>query len=356
MGTLLQRLCWNSNGWRGPTGDAYRKEDSYVGKNGFGHEEWNLNTADLIDGKVYGYTYYNPPQNKPLAPYDVYFFAVAPDKTRLLVGTYENACFLSNEERRRLSERLKGSEYLGRRAKELVALRLPHLQSEESALRLLLGDFALNICAAPECVVAFLPPRTLQPSDTGGRDPRVLNRYTKPVFLAQAPSRKGSLSPAKSPVQAVLPEDAYVRFTPAQQQVILRRHNELSNRFRTWLSAVGATAVSAESESIDVSCSYSGRSCLFELKTCYALSPRHALREALGQVLEYAFYPGRTRCDHLAVVLDTAPATTDIEWFQQLKLSGIIVDLFWLIGEAIYSARVTAHPLATQACKATEQR
>ena len=87
---LLQRLCWNSNGWRGPTGQQYGKEHSYVGENGFGHEEWNLNTSDLIEGKVYGYTYYTPPQDAigPPSSYDVYFFTIAEDKKRLLVGAY----------------------------------------------------------------------------------------------------------------------------------------------------------------------------------------------------------------------------------------------------------------------------
>jgi len=38
------RICWNTSGWKRPTGDARPLEsDSYVSANGFGHEEWLFN-------------------------------------------------------------------------------------------------------------------------------------------------------------------------------------------------------------------------------------------------------------------------------------------------------------------------
>jgi hypothetical protein len=90
-------------------------------------------------------------------------------------------------------------------------------------------------------------------------------------------------------------------------------------------------------------------SCLFELKTCYNQSTRHALREALGQLIEYAFYPGRGRPDNLAVVLDTTPSPWDMEWFRRLSKANIAVELFWLVGEEVYSAKVTKHPFVPKA-------
>jgi hypothetical protein len=357
--TLLQRLCWNSNTWRGPTGDSYQKEDSYVGQNGFGHEEWNLNTADLIDGNVYGYTYYNPPAHgaAPLGPYDLYFFAISPHKERFLVGAYRSAWFLDQEDRRLLKTRLEGSPYLVHRAKELVALGLPHLQTEDDAMRILLTDFALNVRTAPDQVVTISPPRLLRSADIGGRDPRHLNRYTKPLFIDRAPvgesPRPAASARLPEEVDRELLEDAYVRFTPAQRRVIERRHNVLSNRFRTWLGQVGATEIVPESARVDVRCAYSGHSYLFELKTSYRLSTRHALREALGQILEYALYPGRAPCDRLAIVVDAVPSASDIEWFHHLVTLGVAVELFWLLGESVYSASATGSILATKALAPT---
>jgi hypothetical protein len=346
MQLLLQRLCWNSRGWREPTGDVYGKEKSYPGKNGFGHEEWNLNTADLIDGNVYGYTYYNPPAKRKNLPaaYGIYFFAVSPTKDRLLVGAYRRASFLDEAERRELRNRLDGSDYLDRRAKELAALNLPNLKSEQDALQLLLKDFALNVRINPEDVVSFCPPRPLVASDIGGRDPDKINRYRTPVFLEAVPGGAAPAPVVDAPKNLL--ENDYLRFTPAQHHVIERRHNLLSNRFRAWLSKVGATGITAESDCVDVWCTYSGCSCLFELKTCYGMSTIHAVREAIGQVLEYAFYPGRTEPEHLAIVLDARPADTDIEWLRRLHGAGLKIEIFWLIGEHVYSAGLGVHPLS----------
>jgi hypothetical protein len=288
-----------------------------------------------------------------LGPHDIYFFTIAPDKNRLLVGAYRKASFLDSGERGKLKARLEGSDYLQRRAEELVALGLPHLQSERAALRLLSNDFALNVWTEPEQVVAFSPPRALRSSDIGGRNPRDLKRYTTPLFINHEPLGGTTQPPTPAPQQPKpdreLFEDAYVRFTPAQQRVITRRHNVLSNRFRGWLGAVGATAIKVESESVDVSCEYSEQSYLFELKTCYNLATRHALREALGQVLEYGFYPGRSNRDRFAVVLDAAPSPADIEWFRCLGKIGIAVELFWLLGESVYTAKATDALLGSKA-------
>jgi hypothetical protein len=239
MAILLQRLCWNSREWREPTGHGYGVEDSYVGKNGFGHEEWNLKTTDLINGKVYGYTYYSPSTGgtTPLGPHDVFFFAISPPprRVRLLVGACHNARFLSEDERRRLKESLKGSDYLDRRAEELLALGLPNLRSKPDALQLL-TEFELNVCVEPAHIETYLPPQKLEPSDIGGRDPTTINRYTRPVFLDRSPRRAATSKVpdawVSSPFPAVSDDllvDAYVRFTPAQRRVIARRHNLLSN-------------------------------------------------------------------------------------------------------------------------------
>src|SRR4051812_23405871 len=117
MAILLQRVCWNSKGWRHPTGELYGKEASYVGKYGFGHEEWNFNTSDLIDGTVHGYAYYRPPEhqtNRYSEAHQIYFFSIRPDKIRVLVGRYRNVRFLTASETEGLKKSFRASPILGR--------------------------------------------------------------------------------------------------------------------------------------------------------------------------------------------------------------------------------------------------
>src|SRR5688572_11609401 len=130
---MLQRICWNSIGWRGPTGERYGKEDSYVGKNGFGHEEWNFNTNDLIDGKVYGYSYYRPNEDTPQfqGRHAIHFFGLEPNEGRKLVGFYKNARFLSERERDKLKRKFQMSELLEKRLDELLSLELPTMPTRK---------------------------------------------------------------------------------------------------------------------------------------------------------------------------------------------------------------------------------
>lgn len=357
MAILLQRLCWNSNSWRGPTGDRYRQEDSYVGRTGFGHEEWNFNTADLIGGHVHGYCYYNPPEGSPTlaGSHQIHFFAIEPNThARMLVGRYCQARFLTKDEQEELKEELLHSDYGLKRIEELLALDIEPLSDEQVVKEHLFGEFALNLRVTPEHVKGLGTPVPLSPSDIGGRDPKHLSRYARPVFLSAPPSparsnRVSRATPTIGGHDEDLLTDAYLRFTKAQRRVIKRNHNALSNRFRLWLKQTGAQGVSAEAASVDVVCMYSGETYLIELKSCYRSSTRHALREALGQLLEYSFFPGRPPADHICVVLDATPTSADLEWFRTINQKLFPVELFWLKGETVHSAGVTNSPLADRA-------
>ncbi len=148
---------------------------------------------------------------------------------------------------------------------------------------------------------------------------------------------------------ADLSAEAYLRFTPEQLREIAPLHNCLSNRFKEWLAREGAKRIKVEQQRVDISCQYAAQSYLFELKTCAQQSTRQAIREALGQALEYGYYPGRTPPKYLAIVLDTVPSADDKAWVRRLNAAQIEMDLFWVINGVIFSARLTKNPLAERA-------
>ena len=58
MQEMLNRMCWNTNGWQRPTGSA--NDSGYPGKNGFGHEEWNFCFEDAFNDYIYAFLYFKP--------------------------------------------------------------------------------------------------------------------------------------------------------------------------------------------------------------------------------------------------------------------------------------------------------
>jgi hypothetical protein len=269
----------------------------------------------------------------------------------MLVGAYRRAEFISQAEKDSLKDKFLKTGILDRRIEELLALELPSIPSRPVIQKLLVGDnFALNIKVAPEDVETYDPYRHLRPEDVGGKNPSYFNRYTRPVELDSPPLGQPS---GGIPAEAMLPEGSdeellthpYLRYTEAQQQIIRRHHASLSNRFRAWLRHIGATDIRAESEYADVVCSYQGLRYLFELKVGYQKNARRALREALGQLLDYAFYPGHQRVERLAVVLEYAPSQLDVDWVRSLSDVGLKLDVFWFLGQTLHSAGSTNSPL-----------
>jgi hypothetical protein len=57
MTSKISRICWNQNNWTKPSGPLGKSKDKYSFEcqNGFGHEEWLLDTAKVVKGYHYGY-------------------------------------------------------------------------------------------------------------------------------------------------------------------------------------------------------------------------------------------------------------------------------------------------------------
>ncbi len=89
----------------------------------------------------------------------------------------------------------------------------------------------------------------------------------------------------------LLKELAYQRETAVSKKNIMRLHVSLSNQFRLWLERRFAMKVVQEKKWIDMSFTCAGQKHLAEVKICYGEDTRHAIREALGQLFEYNFYP-----------------------------------------------------------------
>ena len=74
----VARICWNTNAWKRPSGSEGKSKDpkSYENIQGFGHEEWLLDSTKNIDGYHYAFL---QPMNRdlhrtPKAVYNIHLF------------------------------------------------------------------------------------------------------------------------------------------------------------------------------------------------------------------------------------------------------------------------------------------
>lgn len=117
----------------------------------------------------------------------------------------------------------------------------------------------------------------------------------------------------------LLLETCYPRYTPATRRLIHRKHVIISNCFKRWLESTYGIRVSQERQQIDAAFEAGGKRYLAEFKIAYMGDTKRAIREALGQILEYNHYPPRVGHHFWLLILDTTPSEHDIVFVRLLR-------------------------------------
>ncbi len=126
-----------------------------------------------------------------------------------------------------------------------------------------------------------------------------------------------------------LEDCAYTRYTAEAIKTIERKHAALCNEFTAWLSQRFLVECQIERRNIDLSFNLGTQRVLVEFKVAYSGDPKPAIREAMGQILEYNLYPGRTTFDHWVLILNCQPTSADREFLGRLHKFGMPLSFGW---------------------------
>jgi hypothetical protein len=332
---LLQRVVWNTANWRRPT--ATSNEAGYPEDNGFGHEEWNFQTDDAVDGDVLGYIYWTPGAKalrESGGVFDIGFWAIHPKtRRRLLVGRYAKARVADDEFREHVIEEFDDRGIFRRRAEELRAV-VQGISSAQAMAKVREGieDGWMRFRCPVEAVTALEPTQYVEVPERI-QDAGLSLRFAAPTFVGAFPVQNpggGDEYGRTSP----LAEDAYFREVGARLHTIVPLHNALSNAFAAWAKHRGFSKVRQEAFRVDVE--FHGNSGLHraELKTCHGVGTTKSIREALGQLLEYNHYGLRSTAATWWVVLDTKPSNDDRKFIKVLREKrGLPLVLCWEVDD-----------------------
>lgn len=114
-------------------------------------------------------------------------------------------------------------------------------------------------------------------------------------------------------------ETAYPRATPATIRMILPKHMNLSREFQKWLSKCHSIQGYRERRQVDMQFKIGRDWGMAEFKIAYNGNTKAAVREALGQILEYNHYPGRKPAHAWFLVLDQEPCDEDCAFVRSLR-------------------------------------
>lgn len=306
----IARICWNTEVWRKPSGSGGKSKlkKTYERKFGYGHEEWLLDTTKLIDGWHFGFLqpiYKHRPKYVGKT-FNISLYSIDEErKRRWWVGRIKNVIVTTPQ------ESLKAyTEYQQRGWIKEMAEQLRSVGANVNDFRRKVDpqEFAV-LRFRPESLDLLETPMEFSKNDRAVKTTYyvLLNQLRTPKLLLTGKQFK--FSPGHTNKKGSS-RSGYEN----QSRTVDLVHNQIQNNLYASLSKTfGRNNVGTEQESghgsqIDLVQKCSGNQYIFyEIKTNYSV--RLCIREALGQLLEYAYYPRSSNARKLVVVSPIVPTT-----------------------------------------------
>lgn len=302
MSTYYCRICWNESGWTFPSGNTSR-DGGYAGESRFGHEEWLFNFAWVVDG--YHYAFLQPVnrarEKRAGESLNLVLWTINPAGERCEAGRIRNCRVLTLDEAQKAFAIHKKRGWYRQMQDDVEAVGGKTNQID--------FEWLFNIRFRPEDASVIDPPIPFHVV------PKEIEKYARYHLVKTQKADVQSLpSDYARDGSPNLPQDdpGNKLRQPARTVVFDWQEKRLQRRLMLLLrEKFGKDNVKREGgfgpAPFDLVVRHGRRTFLIELKA-YA-DARRAIREALGQVLEYTFfYPNRTEQIELFIVAP-APVT-----------------------------------------------
>jgi hypothetical protein len=291
----LERMGFSFGRW------GHHRDEQLCSRPRIGHEEWLFNFSWLIDQKHYAFL---QPVNKSRERLEgqqvqLLLYTIGPNKKRLYVGEIASCEILTLKQASEALRHYKERGWLKSMREQIGALGVDPNDLETTPLS------CFNACFRPEDVRFYDPLRVAEPNDFVFK----LNRYTltpakKEVTEREWRGRKGSTTP---PTISVITRSGHAGVTV--DPVELAMEAELLAKL---LSEFGKDNVRRQKDNVDLTVHTPHGRLLIELKS--DPDARQAIRKALGQIMEYAYYnPRLGKQDHQLMIISPGLATPAVK-------------------------------------------
>lgn len=299
----ISRICFNTNSWQRPSGDATALEakGTYNHNFGFGHEEWLFRNDWVIDGWRYAFIQgVNDSQErllKDLRPIDLTLFTIEPDSRRRYVARiYELECLTQQQSEEAVAAFKERGWY---------DLMLDEIRSVGGDVGTLghaeWAPYILNV-RFRLANLSWYPPSVYAEAE----DP-IVRRFKRYQFndfdeecVAYENARRKRKGQSEAASQNTITRSGHAGgdYTPEHARMQARLLEELKLEYPN-------DSISCEENYVDITLKTPTELVLFEIKS--DLAPRTVLRLAIGQLLEYAFHAGEQRLPVRLVAVGRLP-------------------------------------------------
>jgi hypothetical protein len=304
----LARICWNNKGWTEPSGPDGKSNNQnlHEGKFKYGHEEWLLDISKLVDEYHYGFL---EPVRKHQGAYvgpkfDVLLYTINGNSgRRFKIGVINKLEVLEKEESDRLLSIYKEKGWFSKMEEQIkanganpqgfsdwkgvdlfnVRFRPGDLRLYDPYIEVPLNDFLYSQTRYNFTRLNF---------DSESIEDSMINFSFEENFESDEDKHSKSSS-------------VYSRAAKVVEINFL--HKDIRDKLKRYLQSIyGQRYVKSEhpagyeGNKIDIVANDNGKLIYFEIKTYPAL--KTSIREAFGQLMEYAHWINEKRADELIIV------------------------------------------------------
>jgi hypothetical protein len=283
----IARIAYNSSRWNHPTGEARKSEapGTYNYENGFGHEDWLFRSDWLLNGWRYGFIQgVNRSRLRNQGPIDLTVYTIEPKKGPRFVANIHNLEFLSDEQAKDAVDSFRKSGWL-----KIMQNEVKEVDGKAEAL----GDpqwvkEILNVRFRWD-EVDFFPENSFAESN----DQWLKNRHRYQLYdFKDVDTERVEKTLRVRLGSQVLPKIRPIFRRGSHGIVYTPEHLKMQAKLLEKLQKVyGKEQVLVEQNFVDATVQTAKEIILYEIKT--DLEPKSVIRHALGQILEYAYYPPR---------------------------------------------------------------
>lgn len=297
----IARICWNVFNWQRPSGKEAKSknEDSHEAREGYGHEEWLLDTSKILNGYHYGFIQcFNNKKDFSGSTFNLSLFTInGKTKERFWVGEINNLEVISRDSSIAIYKEYEKQGWVAEMASQLKSVSIDpvtflntppeiffNVRFKQSDLKLLdiplkfsrkdgavLSTYystLLNKKQEPELEGAINKPFEFIPGHTKGKE-QTTGEYGK---------RKGDIDLFHNRMQTNV-------------------YNQFVNEFG--FSNVGTEQNAIGGTKIDLILKIKTKYWFYEFKTSNSI--KACIREALPQLLEYTYWHKKSDVEKLII-------------------------------------------------------
>jgi hypothetical protein len=324
--TKIARIVWNTNKWVKPSGPSGKSTNpSFEKENGYGHEEWLFDGDKVIDGIKYGFLepIYKHQTNYEGKVFDIFLFTRDRDSNKTFwVTTLKDVQVLTEEESTEVLNHYKEQGWYDEMKADLYNLNLDSNQLDEWITKNSSALFNIKFTATQIDNVPDVLTPVIDEKDIPSTHYILMNTSSDIQEKYEESTKTGFDFENSGSLDGNLLEKS-TRKRKGNEIELEMKHNQLQQKFLNYLQKThGEKIVKRECKAygasrIDIVQKTDTGYIFYEIKTYNSL--RTSIREGLGQLFEYCFYPDVHEAEKLVLVSHVAPSNEVKTYINHIK-------------------------------------